>query len=410
MQSPFPQSTSVPGRGDVHLTLLAPSTPVFSKLSFTYPLKLLPSNPHRLDVLHPDIEPDAPTNIKERGDPSEIKKSLSSHQIAPSLVPLLFILTYGGGLLAGDCIDLTLRLDPYTRLTVTTQGSTKVYKNTVSSSTSQQTNTGERLSEISSQKVTAPFKFPSFSDFDPKTVSKQDLHVTISNGAGLWIGPDPIQPFKRSRYAQKQVFEVERGGSIGLVDWVAEGRRARGESWLMDGWRGRNEIWDIINKAVHPRDSEKKSQECKILLIRDSVVLQPDTTTGIFPSLSSEIGIIGTIILHGPLFTPLSAFFLSEFQALPRIGARNWDPILSYAEEAEIESKLSDQARWRKARQEKEKQNGLLWTAARVRGGATVVKFAAREIEGARAWIGAMLKEEGSIGRDFGPGGLMFVR
>lgn len=409
MQSPFPKSISIPGRGDVHLTLRPPSTPVFSKLSFTYPLKLIPSNPHRLDALRPDIEPDTPINTKDRGHPGEIKNSLSSHQIGPSFVPLLFILTYGGGLLAGDCIDLTLRLDPFTRLTMTTQGSTKVYKNSVSPSTSEQTQTSEKCSEISLQKATEHSKFPSFSDLDPKTISMQDLHVIIGTGAGLWIGPDPIQPFKGSRYAQKQIFEVERGGSIGLVDWVAEGRRARGESWLMDGWRGRNEIWDVVSKAIHPRDNEKKNQECKILLIRDSVVLQPDTTTGIFPSLSSEFGIIGTIILHGPLFTPLSAFLLSEFQALPRIGARSWDPILSNAEQAEIDSKLPDQARWRKARQEKEKMDGLLWTAARVRG-ATVVKFAAREIEGARAWIGAMLREDGSIGRDFGPGGMMFVR
>lgn len=401
MQSPFPKSASSPGRGDVHLTLLPPATPAFSTLSYTYPLKLLPSNPHKLA---PTLE--AAFQV-EATDGNSASDRIDARSSSLSSVPLLFILTYGGGLLAGDHVDLTIRLDPYTRLTIATQGSTKVYKNAISNAV-QGYQTNVNTSPFNLESIKTP-KSRAFAEFDPNTISKQDLHVFIGTDAGLWIGPDPIQPFKASRYAQKQIFEVEIGGSIGLVDWVTEGRRARGESWQMDGWRGRNEIWAIVHEGqgVH---SEKKGHKRKILMIRDSVILQPDSTTGILPSLSSQVGVIGTILLYGPLFTSLSTFFLSEFAALPRIGGRSWDPVLSKAEESAAEANLTAQARWRKLRHETEQIDGLLWTAARVRAGVTVVKFAAREVEGARTWLRAMLKEEGGVAESFGPGGIMFVR
>lgn len=409
MQSPFSTSVPIPGRGDVHLSLLSPSTPVFSSLSYTYPLKLLPSNPYKLDPDSQSHETDPSPKTTGENSPNSLHRALAPRLTAPSSVPLLFILTYGGGLLAGDCIDITMRLESYTRLTITTQGSTKVYKYSTSLDNSQQSRSEELVSTPSAL-IAVPSKILAFSDFDPKTISKQDLRVSIGIGAGLWIGPDPIQPFQWSRYAQKQIFEVERGGSVGLVDWVTEGRRARGETWLMDGWRGRNEIWDVVRIAGQKEVLEGKIQERKVLMVRDSVILQPDGMTGIFPSLSSEVGVIGTILLHGPLFASVSAFLLSEFAALPRIGGRDWDRALTKEEELAKEARLTDQARWRKRRYEKEKMDGLLWTAATVRGGVTVVKFAAREVEGARTWLGAILREEGSILKNFGPGGMMFVR
>lgn len=281
--------------------------------------------------------------------------------------------------------------------------------------------------------------------------------MRIAAGAALWLGPDPVQPFAGSRYAQTQIFEVEPGGSVGLVDWVTEGRSARGESWVMDGWRGRNEIWEVrrlAGKAPAPGIEMKKSkndeQEHKSLKIRDSLILQRDTITGLFPSLSSSpssspsplpIGVLGTLILHGPLFTPLSTFLLSEFSLLPRIGARNWDddddddagPLNPSANtpRPQTQPRMTAQQQWRAHRQKQEKQDGILWTAARVRGGTTVVKFCAREVEGGRKWLREMLraeegigegekrdegegegegKEEKGIARMFGEGGMMFLR
>lgn len=275
--------------------------------------------------------------------------------------------------------------------------------------------------------------------------------MRIAAGAALWLGPDPVQPFAGSRYAQTQIFEVEPGGSVGLVDWVTEGRNARGESWAMDGWRGRNEIWEVRRVAgkvsasaplgIETEKAEDDEKEHKILKIRDSLILQRDSITGLIPSLSpssqpssSPIGVLGTVLLHGPLFAQLSTFLLSEFSLLPRIGGRNWEDDTHHPDAAP-RPRVTAQQRWRTQRQEQEKQDGMLWTAAKVRGGTTVVKFSAREVEGGRNWLREMLRVDGegwrgeegggreeAEGREeerkerrgikgmFGDGGMMFLR
>ena len=173
------------------------------------------------------------------------------------------------------------------------------------------------------------------------------------------------------------------------MDWVSEGRRARGESWAFESWRGRNEVWDVYGEGL----------EKKRMLVRDAVILDGKDVLGRMDGM----GVFGTVILRGPLFKGLADFFVEEFKALPRIGGRNWggasDPV----------QLLTAREQWRKRRLEREKGDGVLWTACHVRG-CMVAKFAARELEGARGWLGSMLKEEGSIARECGEGGLMFVR
>ena len=197
-----------------------------------------------------------------------------------------------------------------------------------------------------------------------------------------------MQPFAESVYAQTQIFEVERGGSVGVVDWLTEGRRARAESWAFKQWRGRNEVWDVYGAEGKKR-----------MLVRDAVVLEG----GDIGKRMDGMGVFGTVILRGPLFKGLAEFFVEEFQALPRIGGRNWGNVGDVVEEE------STREKWRGRRIEVEKGDGVLWTACHVRG-CTIVKFSAKEVEGARHWLGSMLREEGSIGRECGEGGLMFVR
>ena len=132
--------------------------------------------------------------------------------------------------------------------------------------------------------------------------------------------------------------------------------------------------------------------------MRDNVILSgSDISSRMF-----NLGVFGTVILGGPLFATLSSFFLREFSILPRIGARDWGDDKSDAE-------LDATEKRRKERWKVEKEDGVLWTAASIRG-CVVVKFGAKEVEGGRKWLGWMLTEEQSIGRDFGPGGMMFVK
>ncbi|KAL9640807.1 MAG: hypothetical protein Q9164_000042 [Protoblastenia rupestris] len=364
MPSPFPQLTSIPGHGSIHLTFLPPSTPTFSRLNFTYPLKLVPSVPHKIDPLSKGPQSHPPEN-----DPT------TERIPAATTCPLLFMLTYGGGLLAGDSISMAIKLDAGTRLTITTQGMTKIYR---------------------------PPRLPlTPSNPNPVVPSSQTLNVRVRTHAVLWLAPDPVQPFADSHYTQVQVFEVERKGSVGLVDWVIEGRKARGESWSLGSWRGRNEIWGIYPADATLDENCGEKQERKELLVRDAVVLEQP---GVKKRMDN-VGVFGTILLRGPLFGALADFFVKEFALLPRVGGRNWSP----TNEEEEEKKLSAKERWRKKRVEMEKVDGVLWTACHVRG-CTVVKFMAPEVEGARHWLASMLKEDETVQGEFGEGGLMFVR
>ncbi|KAL8735922.1 MAG: hypothetical protein Q9166_000484 [cf. Caloplaca sp. 2 TL-2023] len=373
MPSTFPPSNISPGTGTVKLSLHPPDHPVFETLSFSYPLKLVASASHNLPSFHvppPENENDSSSTLFPR----------------PSSVPLLFLLTYGGGLVSGDHIHLSITLAPSTRLTIATQGSTKIFKPSLPPSASPST--------------------------PPPPLTRQDLAVTIAASAAFWLGPDPCQPFATSRYAQTQIFEVdvEGGGSLGFVDWVCEGRSARGEKWEFEGWRGRNEIWDVSSSMLSgtAEESGEKREARRRLVLRDVLIISaPDIRSRV-----DGMGIFGTVILIGPLFSSLAVFFINEFKALPRIGARDWNAHNKVGVTLSIESVPSEAERreqWRIQRHERENRDGVLWTAANVRG-AVVVKFGAREVEGAKSWLGGMLREEGTVRREFGPGGLMCMK
>ncbi|KAI9762086.1 MAG: hypothetical protein M1835_008076 [Candelina submexicana] len=325
--SPFAPSTSLPGNGTIIISLLPPSTPTLSTLNYTYPLKLISSSPTFLSA------------------------GLTCLQV--------FLLTYGGGLVAGDSISLSINLAPLTRLSLVTQGSTKI------------------------------FKTPS-----RDVVSRQSLDVTVGTGAGLCYLPDPTQPFAESCFEQRQTFKVERGASLCALDWVSEGRRARGEKWAFWRWTGRNEVWVL-------RDEGAK------LLLRDNVILDEDEGGGErfiegIEGRMDGLGVFGTLILRGPLFESLGRYFLDEFANLPRIGARDWG-------ESSVKRQLSTEETNRAARHLQEKDEGLLWTAAAVRG-LVLVKFGAKEVEGARKWLRTMLKDEGRIQKNFGESALLCLR
>ena len=136
-------------------------------------------------------------------------------------------------------------------------------------------------------------------------------------------------------------------------------------------------------------------------MIRDNVILEQ-------PGLQermNRIGIFGTVILHGPLFEKLGKFFVEEFAKLPRIGGRDWGDDDNKGEKED----LGKEVKWRKKRLEMEKKGEVLWTACHVRQ-CTVVKVMAPAHEAAREWMGMMLKWEGTVEREIGEGGLMFVR
>jgi urease accessory protein len=321
--SPFAPSTSKPGHGSIVIDILPPDTPVLQTLSYQYPLKLIA----------PDPLP--PPNHASGTD-------------VPRLIHTIFLLTYGGGIVAGDTIDLDVHLADRARLILLTQGSTKI------------------------------FKTP-----DPNVVSRQHMNVYLKRNSALVYLPDPVQPFAQSAFSQAQIYHLEdQQGNMCVCDWVTSGRSARGEDWDIHQYKSRNEVWTTAQTGK------------KRLLLRDNLILDKNGRTEMpLSSRMDGFSVFGTLIIHGPLFGPLAQFFLDEFEALPRIGGRNWgDTALP---------EPSPQEQRRLERQKREKVDNLIWSAAKVRG-FVLVKFGSSEVEGARNWLRDMIREEGSLASTFG--------
>ncbi|KAI5862937.1 UreD-domain-containing protein [Durotheca rogersii] len=330
MSSPFPKSSSLPGAGRIVVKLAPNNISAPESITYQYPLKLI-----------------SPSSVAEQGS------------------VLVFLLSYGGGLVSGDQINLSIDIHPQARLSVVTQGHTKIFPSAVQN-----------------------------------IVTRQNLSVEIKTGAALCLLPDPVQPFENSIYEQIQIFKLAASASMCLLDWVTQGRTARGENWSFRRWVGRNEVWSA---ADAPGAKER-------LLVRDAVILDSANRPAGLPSLRESMdghAIVGTLILRGPMTRTVGEFFLAEFSALPRLGARDFRS--DETREKDEAAPQSPIQRWRAARLAEEKEKQILWSAANVRG-CIVVKFGAATVEAARNWVGTMLLQEGSIEQHFGEQALMCVR
>ena len=331
MESPFPQPSSVPGVGRVVAKLLPSGISGLETATYQYPLKL--------------VAPSRPFETKS---------------------VLVFLLSYGGGLVGGDSITLSIRVLEEARLSIVTQGNTKIFKS-------------------ASRDV----------------VTRQALDVEISDGGALCLLPDPVQPFEDSVYEQTQIFRMAERASLCLLDWLSRGRSARGENWDFLRWTGKNEVWQA-------REGDTQRDR---LLVRDNVILDADQSHDRASGKSLRdtmhgMGVFGTMILRGPLVEALGEFFLAEFAALPRLGARDFRSAETREREEAARSPLE---KWRSGRIKMEQAGQLLWSAANVRG-CVVVKFGAPDVAIGRTWIRSMMAWEGSISSVFGDQALMCVR
>ena len=329
MESPFPKSSSSAGDGCIIARSLPAGGTGIETLTFQYPLKL--------------ISPSSRVNEKSA---------------------LVFLLSYGGGLVGGDHVNLSIEVKKGARLSIVTQGNTKI------------------------------FKSPS-----PTVSTRQTLHVYIEEEGAFCLLPDPVQPFEQSVYAQTQIFKAAKASSLCLLDWVSQGRAARGEDWSFVSWTGRNEVW-LTGLGTTSRSR---------LLVRDLINLSAKDSLDLGRPLKEtmhKLGVFGTLILRGDLMQPLGEFFLSEFTALPRIGSRDFR---TEEDRRKEDDNMTDHKRWRTRRLEMEKHKGILWSAAQVRG-CVVVKMGCSTVEAGRDWLSSMLVREGTVEDVFGDQALMCLR
>ncbi len=331
MSNPFSTPKSDPGNGTIHLALLPPDTPRLRTLKYQYPLKLVSPAP----VQTPD-----------------------------DVIHTVYLLTYGGGLVAGDKIDLKITIERATKLVLLTQGSTKLFK--------------------------SPSK---------DVVSRQRMSVEIEPGAALCYLPDPVQPFESSCFKQQQIYTItvpELGlsnvGSLCVLDWVSNGRPANGEDWSFFRYGSKNELY------LRSCDGTQR------LLLRDNVLLDNEAKPDSIRSRMDGLAVFGTLVLFGPLFRALGQYFMDEFKALPRIGGRKWDGGSDNGEE-DVDASLIR----RLDRQSREDKDRVLWSAAAVRG-CVVVKFGAQSVEGGRTWLRSMLNDQGSVVKLFGERAMLCLR
>ena len=114
--------------------------------------------------------------------------------------------SFGGGLVPGDEISVQVDLGERARCYLSTQASTKVYRNPESRPCS------------------------------------HNLQARLARGSFLAVIPDPIQAFLGSCYSQRQEFSLAPESGLVLVDWLCSGRAARGERWAFRRFQSRNEI------------------------------------------------------------------------------------------------------------------------------------------------------------------------
>ncbi|KAA1468264.1 UreD-domain-containing protein [Dentipellis sp. KUC8613] len=162
----------------------------FPELSYTYPLKLL------------------------------------SPRLEQPGVAVTYMLTYGGGLVGGDRIVLSVDVGDETRLVLLSQGSTKVFK----------TRPGDRASVLSRHFLPE--------NIQSKTrTTTQRLTVQVASESALFLLPDPVTCFRAASYHQVQTFHLATNASAVLLDWVTSGRRSLGEEWVFSRYHSVNEVF-----------------------------------------------------------------------------------------------------------------------------------------------------------------------
>jgi urease accessory protein len=180
--------------------------------------------------------------------------------------------SYGGGLVGGDALRLTMRVAPAASAFISTQASTKVYRSSDGTSV--------------------------------------DIEGEVCSGGQLVVWPDPVVCFARSNYEQRQRFELENASTLVLVDCMTSGRRESGERWRFDRYSSRLTI-----------------RYDRRLVLRDSLLLS--TTDGDLASRMGRFDVLATAVVIGHTLRPQIDGILTDVSRAPVL--RTADSLVSAA-------------------------------------------------------------------------------
>jgi urease accessory protein len=173
--------------------------------------------------------------------------------------------TYGGGLLGGDDVRLSVTVGPGATGVLTTQASTKVYR----------------------------------SGRDGLT-SRQRVDVSVADDGLFVSAPDPVVCFAGARYEQVQTFDLSSGGSLLAIDWLTSGRVARGERWAFVRYRSETSI------RVDGR-----------LVARDALLLDPADGPVGAPHRLGRFDCVAVAFLVGPAMRGAASEMLDRMKRMP---------------------------------------------------------------------------------------------
>eukprot|EP00158_Paraphelidium_tribonemae_P008551 Partr_v1_DN28610_c3_g1_i1_m50305 putative urease accessory protein len=191
-----------------------------------------------------------------------------------------FQLSYGGGMVSGDSVDLEVSVQEDAHLLLMTLTATKVYK---------RSQIDDKSGEYSAFYIR------------PNAAS-QKLHVHVKARALFCLLPDPIIPFKNSSYVQLQDFYLHSGNgkwedmaSCFLLDWFSCGRYSRGERWLFDRYASSNQLF----------------LDGHGLFLRDAFVLDASDAA----STAQKFGVVNAlanVVLVGPKVETISSSIMEK--------------------------------------------------------------------------------------------------
>jgi len=181
---------------------------------------------------------------------------------------------FGGGMLAGDEVDLTIASRAGSRGIFGTQASTKIYRSPAGAT------------------------------------ARQTLTAELEADSLLAVLPDPVACFADARYEQRQRFNLSVSASLVALDWFTSGRIARGERWAMERYRSLNEIVVDGRRIAH-----------------DAVQLDRADGPIDTPFRTGRFNCLATAFIIGPMFTAIASDLLTAVHARPM--ARQSDLLVS---------------------------------------------------------------------------------
>lgn len=175
----------------------------------------------------------------------------------------IFSSTFGGGMVGGDSVHLSLNAGPNTRCMLSTQASTKIYR-TIGPS------------------------------------CRAELNATLAAGSILICAPDPLVCYRGARYLQHQQFHLAASAGLVLIDTLTSGRHARGERWAFDRYHSLTEVFF--------------DQTC---IFRDRIELSPAHGPIDDPMRMGPVDCFATVVVAGDALQPFADELLACVDAQP---------------------------------------------------------------------------------------------